>query len=119
MKDDSSNSQARKQREPARAGLQEWLPALPSTSGDLFAKALVRLGWIPVGWSQGMCLLRRGTERIFVPREKVLEPPQVRELLQRAGVLPLEFIEVLERLCEREIDDISIYATGIRRRPQE
>jgi hypothetical protein len=118
LKDENADRQTQNGGATPFSAERNWLPEFPSASGDLCAKALIRLGWIPVAWSQGMYSLIRGGERIFVPRGSVLDHRRIDALLRRAGVPPLTFIDALESVCEREIEDFSVRRTGIRRRPQ-
>lgn len=116
MAEKKANGQTRFGMGAACYEQREWRPELPSVSSESCAKALVRLGWIPAFWSEGMCCLTRGAEQIVVPWGNVLDHHRIDELLRRAGVPPLEFIEALEFICKRDIQDLSAKGTGVRRR---
>jgi hypothetical protein len=102
------HAETRQGEEASSSGRRDWRPELPSLSGDLCAKALIWLGWIPIAWSRGLCLLVRSGERIFIPRAVELDHQSVDRLIRQAAVTPLEFIEALECLCEQDIQEMSV-----------
>jgi hypothetical protein len=118
LKEPKANWPEQRQEEEPSSGRRAWLPEFPSVSGDLCAQALIQLGWMPLAWSQRICSLARDGENIFVPRERMLHHERVDELLRKAGVFPLEFIEALERVCNGDIEDISGRSKSSRRPPR-
>jgi len=100
----------------SRIGLPDWLPEFPPVAGELCAQALVSRGWIPVEWTAAVCCLVRNGQRIVIPRTTLLNHETIANLLRTAEVQPMEFIEALESVCARDIEDICIRNTGVRPR---
>ena len=98
------------------SGLPDWLPAFPRVSPSLCARAFVACGWTAVEWD-GLHVMLEGPrgQRIFIPREDVLDPEAVARLVQSAGLRPLEFIDALETVCERYVEE-ECRKTGIWRK---
>ena len=98
------------------SGLPDWLPAFPPVSPSLCARAFVACGWTAVEWD-GLHVMLEGPrgQRICIPREEVLDHEAIARLVRSAGLRPLEFIDALETVCERSVEEES-RKTGIRRK---
>ena len=72
------------------------MPRLPAISGDEFAKAVRKIGYI---WdhteSSHMILLHTSGQRLSVPRHAELGRGLLRALIRDAGVSRQEFIKLL------------------------
>jgi len=74
------------------------VPRLPVISGDKFAKVMRKLGYI---WdhTEGshMILLNPSGQRLSVPRHKELGRGLLRALIKDAGLIPEEFLKLLQK----------------------
>lgn len=71
---------------------------MPTASGIECVRVLVGLGWLPEIWSQSECHLQRGDVALVVPLDPELSSTQVGAIADRAGISPLVFVEVLEKI---------------------
>lgn len=72
------------------------LPMLPAVSGDECVAALAKIGWRVLARSDHELELDRDGERLVVPRAGLLHPDVLMEVLRRAAITPLQFVDALD-----------------------
>jgi len=71
-------------------------------SGYDFARAMMLAGFRMVGRSRGHVVMERDARAVQVPQCDVLTEDAIASLLQKAGVLPAQFVTLLNRLGSRD-----------------
>lgn len=71
---------------------------MPSTSGHECVRVLVSLGWLPLFWDAGSCVVERGVFRITIPLDPALASETLTSILLEAGVGTMDFVDALEKI---------------------
>ncbi len=71
-------------------------------SGYDFVRAMLLVGYRLIGTTLGHALLEKGGVELLVPQRDDLGEDVIVSLLQKASILPLQFIALLNRLGSRD-----------------
>ncbi|HEX8793457.1 MAG TPA: hypothetical protein VF765_21090 [Polyangiaceae bacterium] len=71
---------------------------MPSASATECVRVLVSFGWMATSWTEQECLMTKEPSSLIVPLKPELDSSEVTEIVKRAAISPIAFVDALEKI---------------------